>query len=631
MKLFVYFIFVLFILSLNLQAQSTTTAGGGDIPCQFFPSNNAWNTAIDKLPVDANSSKYINIIGPTIGLHPDFGAGLYDGSPMGIPYVMVNGSQPKVNIVFDTYSESDPGPYPIPPSPPIEGGDASSGDRHVLVVDTTNLILYETYSTYPNNDGTWHAGSGAIFDLKSNTLRPDTWTSADAAGLPILPGLVRYDEVAKGEINHAIRFTVPKTQKKYVWPARHYASSITDTQYPPMGQRFRLKSSFDISTYSAVNQVILTAMKKYGIILADNGSAIYISGCPDSRWNNDDLSNLKKIKGASFEAVDCSSLMIDPNSGEAKQPNGTKPNVPYIQPPYPVFCSGDSVILYITPQTSVNYQWKNGTQNVGANSASYTATTSGTYTVVVTNNFGSATSNIAIVSELYKPSSATIIADGQTEFCEGGHISLFIPYQEGVTYQWRNNNLNVGTNSNTIVVSESGVYTVELSNYCGTTLINNSITITVYPRPTTPSISQIGDDTLACSVDADSYDWSLDDTLTNFTTKIIKVVKSGKYNVGVVQNGCASNWSAPYQFTSTGVKELDKKGTTSVFPNPALDFITISGYAGTAIIYDIIGKEVWRGNFGAKENINISKLQTGLYYIKINNHNQFNFIKFFKQ
>lgn len=289
-----------------------------EMPCSILPSNNIWNTPIDKLPVDKNSDIYIQTIGLTKNLHPDFGSGLWNNAPIGIPYTIVDGNQKKVFVQFEYADESDKGPYPIPDNPLIEGGEDSNGDRHILIVDKDNCILYELYSAYKNPDGSWRAGSGAIFDLNSNSLRPDSWTSADAAGLPILPGLVRYDEVAAGEIKHMIRFTVPKTQRKYIWPARHYASSITDEKYPPMGQVFRLKNSVNISTFSKEAQVILTALKKYGMILADNGSAWFISGVPDERWNNDAINELKQIKGSDFEAVDISSLMVNANSGEAK-------------------------------------------------------------------------------------------------------------------------------------------------------------------------------------------------------------------------------------------------------------------------------------------------------------------------
>ena len=294
-------------------AQTGPTLGG----CPVFPPDNIWNAPIDRLPLDPNSSAYIETIGPSIGVHPDFGSGLWNGGPIGIPYNIVSGIQPKVPITFDYSSESDSGPYPIPPNAAIEGGSQSSGDRHILVLDKDNCILYETWSTYPQLDGSWTAGSGAIFDLRSNALRPSGWTSADAAGLPILPGLVRYDEVASGEIRHALRFTAPQTRRAFIWPARHYASSLTSPNYPPMGQRFRLKADVDISGFSPEVQVILRAMKKYGMILADNGSAWYISGVPDSRWNNDALVNeLKLITGSHFEAVDETSLMVNMDSGQ---------------------------------------------------------------------------------------------------------------------------------------------------------------------------------------------------------------------------------------------------------------------------------------------------------------------------
>jgi hypothetical protein len=282
--------------------------------CPMFPADNVWNTPVDSLPVDLNSDAYINSIGPSTNLHADFGAN-WNGGPFGIPYITVPGNQPRVAITFGYAGESDPGPYPIPTAAPIEGGPDSDGDRHVLVVDRTNCVLYEMYDSWPNSNGTWHAGSGAVYTLTSNALRPDGWTSADAAGLPILPGLVRYDEVKAGAINHAIRFTAQHTQRDYIWPARHYASTITSTLVPPMGQRFRLKATFPISGPADL-QVILTAMKTYGLILADNGSNWYISGVPDARWDDDVLNLLKKIPGSNFEAVDESCLMVNINSGQ---------------------------------------------------------------------------------------------------------------------------------------------------------------------------------------------------------------------------------------------------------------------------------------------------------------------------
>ena len=309
----------LFALGFALLAVSSAIAQSPAIGnCPVLPADSIWNTPVDQLPVSASSAAWVATIGATKTAHPDFGSGLYDGAPMGIPYVTVPGTQVKYPASFDYADESDKGPYAIPLNAPIEGGSASTGDRHALSIDTTNCILYELYSAYPQA-ASWIAGSGAIFDLLSNALRPSGWTSTDAAGLPVFPGLVRYDEVAAGEIAHAIRFTVPQTQRAFVWPARHYASSLTGAQYPPMGARFRLRSGFDISSFSAANQVILRALQKYGMMLADNGSAWFLSGAPDDRWNNDDLHNLSLLKGSDFEAVDVSPLMVDPNSGQAKQ------------------------------------------------------------------------------------------------------------------------------------------------------------------------------------------------------------------------------------------------------------------------------------------------------------------------
>lgn len=288
------------------------------VNAKVFPADNIWNTPIDKLPVSSKSEAFIETIGKDKTLHPDFGSGLYEGAPIGIPFVAVTSKQKKVNVTFTYHDESDKGPYPIPANAPIEGGKDGKGDRHVIVVDNDNAMLYELFNAFPQTDGSWKADSGAIFNLKSNELRPDSWTSADAAGLPIYPGLIRYEEVLAGVIPHAIRFTTNKTKREYVWPARHFASSLTDDKYPPMGQRFRLKSTFDISTYSKEVKVILTAFKTYGLILADNGSPWYISGAPDDRWDNDTLRELKKLKGSDFEAVDTSSLMVSADSGKTK-------------------------------------------------------------------------------------------------------------------------------------------------------------------------------------------------------------------------------------------------------------------------------------------------------------------------
>lgn len=291
--------------------------------CAVFPPDNIWNAPVDTLPVHPNSAAYIATIGANAHVHAGFGSGEWppgSGVPIGMPYVVVPGSQPKVTVTFYYDHESDPGPYPIPSDAPIEGGPNSDGDRHVLIVDRDNCILYEMYSAFPQPDGSWYAGSGAVFDLSSNALRPAGWTAADAAGLPILPGLVRYDEVAEGEIRHALRFTAPQTRQAYVWPARHHASYLTGAQYPPMGQRFRLRANFDVSGFSPQAQVILRALKKYGMMLADNGSAWYMPGVPDERWDNDAIYELRQVHGSAFEAVDVSSLMVDPDSGQVRSP-----------------------------------------------------------------------------------------------------------------------------------------------------------------------------------------------------------------------------------------------------------------------------------------------------------------------
>lgn len=266
-----------------------------------FPADNPWNRDISGDPVDPASSAMIASCGASAVVHPDFGT-VYAGAPNGIPYIVVHSGQQKLPVTFDYASESDPGPYPIPTDAPIEGGPSSTGDRHVIVVDADAWKLYELYDAHPAGSS-WTAGSGAVFDLSSNALRPAGWTSADAAGLPIFPGLVRYDEVTAGAIAHALRMTCPRTRKGYISPARHQAGSGTDPSLPPMGARFRLKAAVDISGYSPQLQVILKAMKKYGMFLADNGSAFYISGAPDPRWNDDDLRNLSKLHGSDFEVV----------------------------------------------------------------------------------------------------------------------------------------------------------------------------------------------------------------------------------------------------------------------------------------------------------------------------------------
>jgi hypothetical protein len=288
--------------------------------CPMLPGDDIWNVPVNLLPLDPNSNAYVGAIGAEETVHADFGSGLWAGGPIGIPYVVVPGSQPKVDVTFYWDDQSDGGPYPIPSNAPIEGGSAATGDRHVLVVDQGDCVLYELYKAYPESGGSWSAMAGAVFDLNSYLLRQETYTSADAAGLPILPGLARYDEVAAGAINHALRFTAPDTRDEYVWPARHQASDLTGAQYPPMGQRFRLKAGYNISGFSPEARVILQALKTYGMMLADNGSPWFISGAPNESWDNDVLHELDVVSGSDFEAVDVSSLMLDPNSGQVRPP-----------------------------------------------------------------------------------------------------------------------------------------------------------------------------------------------------------------------------------------------------------------------------------------------------------------------
>jgi hypothetical protein len=271
------------------------------VPRALFPPESPWNQPVDGAAVDPQSDQLIASIGADRNLHPDFGAS-WNGGPFGIPYVVVRGDTPRVPVTFTYADESDPGPYPIPPNPPIEGGAAGTGDRHILIVDADNWVLYELFAAYPSGTG-WTAGSGAIFDLTRHEYRPAGWTSADAAGLPILPGLVRWDEVEAGEIPHALRFTVGRTRRAYVHPARHWASSDPSPSLPPMGMRVRLKASFDISGFPPRAQVVLRALKKYGMLVADNGSDWFLSGVADARWSDADMNALKAVRGRDFEVV----------------------------------------------------------------------------------------------------------------------------------------------------------------------------------------------------------------------------------------------------------------------------------------------------------------------------------------
>ena len=277
--------------------------------CPVFPAANPWNQRVDALPVHPNSDAIVRSIGVGEHMHADFGSGLYQGAPIGIPYVSVPARQRRVRVSFDYADESDKGRYPIPRRVPIEGGRSSDGDRHVIVVDRARCRLYELFDAHPLAGGArWHAGSGAIFNLRSNRLRPRGWTSADAAGLPILPGLARYPEVRHGHIDHALRFTVSETRRAFIYPARHFASSLTDPDLPAMGQRLRLRRGFDISGFPRQSRIVLRALKRYGMIVADNGSSWYVSGAPSRGWDNDDLHSLHGVPGSAFEVVDTSRL-----------------------------------------------------------------------------------------------------------------------------------------------------------------------------------------------------------------------------------------------------------------------------------------------------------------------------------
>jgi len=357
-----------------------------------FPADNAWNQDISASAVDPNSAAILNFIGPAIGLHPDFGSGLYQGSSMGIGYVVVGSSQAPVNINFTAYGdESDPGPMPVPANAPIEGDpNPGSGDRHVLVLDNASCWLYELYSSYPNADGSWNAGSAAVWDLLADEQRPWTWTSADAAGLPIFPGLARYDEVASGQIRHALRFTLAESRAAFVPPASHWASNTSNASAAPMGMRLRLKASYNISGFSANNQVILTALKKYGMIMADNGSSMYLSGAPDSRWDNTDLHNLGQVTASAFEVV-----QMNPIYTAANVPQGAAPVITSfsaspasVAAGTPVTLSWNSTGTYflISPQLGA----------VRGNQVTVSPAQTTTYTLYATNPYGRTTATVTV-------------------------------------------------------------------------------------------------------------------------------------------------------------------------------------------------------------------------------------------
>jgi hypothetical protein len=349
-----------------------------------FPSSSPWNQDISAAPVDPNSAAIVNFIGGSTPVHPDFGAGLYNNSMMGIPYVVVGAGQAPVTINLTAYGdESDPGPMPIPSNAPIEGDPNPSGDMHVLVVDQNQCWIYELYSASPAAGGAWNAGSAAVWDMLANEQRPYTWTSADAAGLPIFPGLLRYDEVAAGSIQHAIRFTLQHSRAAFTPPASHWAANSSDPNAAPMGMRMRLKSSFNVSGFSQTNQVILQALKKYGIIMADNGSSMYLSGAPDDRWDNNDLHNLSSLHGSDFEVI-----QMNPVYTASNVPQGNAPQIAsFTASPSTVSAGGSATLtwsvsgasyLIISPDVAA----------VRGTSVSVKPTKTTTYTLYATGPFG---------------------------------------------------------------------------------------------------------------------------------------------------------------------------------------------------------------------------------------------------
>jgi hypothetical protein len=312
-------------LVLTLVASVAGTAAGGTrhLPgtaCPVFPADNYWHADVRGLPVHPRSAAWLSHMSPTRRLHPDFGPSYGEQPvPYGIPFTVVDGTHAKVQVVFDYADESDRVGYPLGSDTTIEGGVAADGDRHTIVVDRSTCRLYETWSTYHHRtDGRWTAGSGATWSLTSNKLRPQGWTSADAAGLPILPGLLRYAEVKAGRVDHAIRFTTDVTDRRHVWPARHDAGSVSDPSYPPMGARFRLKAGFPIASYRADTQVVLKAMRRYGLVLADNGSPWYFQGTADDRWPSGLLDQLKTIPASAFVAVDTAPLRARAGSARVR-------------------------------------------------------------------------------------------------------------------------------------------------------------------------------------------------------------------------------------------------------------------------------------------------------------------------
>jgi hypothetical protein len=360
-----------------------------------FPSDNAWNQDISSASVDPNSDALINFIGASTPMHPDFGAGLYGGSTIGVPYVVVSGS-PFVNIHFTAYgSESDPGPMPVPHNAPIEGyPHPGNRDRHVLVLDRDNCWLYELYHSYPQKDGSWEADSAAVWDLLNDEQRPYTWTSADAAGLPVFPGLARYDEVASGQIQHALRFTLQYSRQAFTPPASHWAPTSTNALAAPMGMRLRLKASYDISSFPPQAKVILAALKQYGMIMADNGSSMYVSGDPDNRWSNDDLGSLKQVPASAFEVI-----RMDPIYTPANVPQGKAPAITSFTATPPTSHAGHPVILNWNATGASYFVVSPQVGAVRGDTVSVYPTVTTTYTLDATNQYHRSKKKVTVTIE----------------------------------------------------------------------------------------------------------------------------------------------------------------------------------------------------------------------------------------
>jgi len=352
-----------------------------------FSSSSLWNTDISSAPLDPNSNSIISNWVGAANVHPDWG----NDPSYGIPYVVVSGTQSLVGINLNAYGdESDPGPMPVPASAPVEGGSSSTGDRHVLVLDNGNCFLYELYNSSMNSDGSWNADSTAVWDLLGNEQRPYTWTSADAAGLPIFPGLVRYDEVASGKIQHALRFTLPKTSAAFTPPASHYAANTNDPTAPPMGMRLRLKSSYNISAFSTQMQVILTAMQHYGLILADNGSSLFVTGVSDSRWGSD-LDSLKTVPASAFEVV-----QMNPVYTGSNYPTGASPTIGSFMASATHVSSGGSVTLSWSVSSADYVIISPGPGAVRGTSVTVNPTATTTYTLYATNQYGRTTATVTV-------------------------------------------------------------------------------------------------------------------------------------------------------------------------------------------------------------------------------------------